>query len=790
MSPEIITVLVILVAVIVLLVTEWAPLEVLALLVMGTLAVTDIVTPKEALAGFSNPAVVTIWAVFILSGGLTRTGIANILGRQLLRVAGRGETMLVVIIMLIAGGLSAFMNNVAVAALMLPVVMDICRKTDRSPSILLMPLAYGSLLGGLTTMIGTPPNILVSEALRDNDMQPFGLFDFSPVGLIVMAAGVLFVTLVGTRMLPKRSLNEQGAAARRDFRSQYQLQDHLFQIKIPEKSALVGKTLAGSRLGAAFGLTVVGITRKGVTILAPPIDKRIHAGDTLIVEGNLHQIQEMNHWGQLLVEAQAIGPQELNAYGMQVTRLELPAGCALENQTLAETDFRNRFGLNVLAVERGDRYLETDLRGRRLKTGDRLIVYGPEARVAEMAKETRIHVSEGVTGDDLARWTRSGHTIHLLKVPESSKLVGLSLNQSRLGDAVDVQILCILRREDDRALIPTSEDRFAAGDRLLVWGPQDMISILLMQGLEGIFIEDQTQAPKPSALEDDQVGLVEVMLSPHSVLSGQTLRDMNFREKYGLTVLAIWRKGTAYREGLRDMALQFGDALLLYGPWEKLNLLGREPDFLVLTETAQEPPREEKAKVALTIMAAVLIPVIMGWLPIYIAVVIGAAFMVLSRCLTMEEAYRYIEWKAVFLIAGMLPLGTALDSTGAARLLAEGVVGALGPYGPYAVLFGLLAITFIATSIIPTAALVVLMVPIALKTAASLGISPYALMMGIAMAASSSFTSPISHPANVLVMGPGGYRFMDYVKVGLPLTILILVVLMVALPIFWPLTVP
>lgn len=216
-------------------------------------------------------------------------------------------------------------------------------------------------------------------------------------------------------------------------------------------------------------------------------------------------------------------------------------------------------------------------------------------------------------------------------------------------------------------------------------------------------------------------------------------------------------------------------------------LLGQEPDFLVLTEKAQEPLREERAKVALAIMIAVLIPVIMNWLPIYIAVVIGAAAMVLTRCLTMEEAYRYIEWKAVFLIAGMLPLGTALDKSGAAGLLAEGVAGFLGPFGPHAVLFGLLAITFIATSIIPTAALVVLMVPIALQTAAGMGISPHALMMGVAMAASSSFTSPISHPANVLVMGPGGYRFIDYVKVGLPLTLVVLLVLMAVLPIFWPL---
>jgi di/tricarboxylate transporter len=778
--------LAILVAVIILLVTEWAPLEVLAMLVMGVLAVGGIVSPKEALAGFSNPAVVTIWAVFILSGGLTRTGIANILGRQLLKVAGGGESMLVIIIMLIAGGLSAFMNNVAVAALMLPVVMDIARKTDRSPSILLMPLAYGSLLGGLTTMIGTPPNILVSEALRENGLEPFKLFDFSPVGLIVMAGGILFITLVGRRILPKRNVAKETAGARQDFRAQYRLQEHLFQIKVPAGSALLGKTLATSRLGAALGLTVVGISRKNETLLAPPITEVIRADDVLIVEGNHDQIQEMNHWGQLLAETDAIGPDALSAHDMQVARLGLKPGSAFENQTLADIGFRNRFGLNVLAIDRGERQLDMDLKGRPLKAGDVLVVHGPSPRIAELAEDDHFLPPEVLSVSDLTRYDDLGHGLRQLRVPRASKLIGMTLSKSRLGDAVDVQILVIVR-QDGSALIPTSSDRFAADDRLIVWGTADMISILLMQGLEGMFVEDSTRPPDPSMLEDDQVGLVEVMLSPHSVLSGQTLRGMNFREKYGLTVLAIWRKGTAYREDLRDMALQFGDAFLLYGPWEKLNLLGREPDFLVLTETAQEIPREEKAKLALTIMAAVLIPVILGWLPIYIAVVIGAACMVLGRCLTMEEAYRYIEWKAVFLIAGMLPLGTALDKTGAARLMAEGVVGALGPFGPYAVLFGLMAITFIGTSIIPTAALVVLMVPIALKTATSLGISPYALMMGIAMAASSSFTSPISHPANVLVMGPGGYRFVDYVKVGVPLTLVVLILLMLVLPIFWPL---
>ena len=784
MTMEIIAVLVILAAVIVFLITEWAPLEVLAMLVMGFLALAGIVSPKEALAGFSNPAVVTIWAVFILSGGLTRTGIANILGRQLLRVAGRTTSMLVVIIMVIAGGLSAFMNNVAVAALMLPVVMDIARKTGRSPSALLMPLAYGSLLGGLTTMIGTPPNILVSEALSENGLEPFTLFDFTPVGLAVMAGGVAFVALVGTRLLPRNGARE--TATDRDLHAQYGLKERLFQIRVPDHSALVGMRLARSRLGAALGLNVIGIRRGPEIRLAPPITEEIRSGDLLIVEGDLDQIRELNHWGQLLTDSGVTGPDPLFAHGMQVARAPLRPGGAYNGRTLSAIGFRNRYALNVLAVMRGRVLLREDLKERPLEAGDRLVVHGAAADIARLAADDHFLPPEILTADGLTHLTGLDHRLHRLRVPVASKLVGQTLAQSRLGDRVDVQILCIVRR-NGTAEIPTSDTRFAAGDRLIVSGATDMIAILLLQGLEGVFAQADVLHPDPSLIEDARVGLVEVMLSPHSVISGKSLRELNFREKYGLTVIAVWRKGRAYREALRDMALQFGDALLLYGPWEKVHLLGREPDFLVLTETAQEPPREEKAKMALVIMAAVLLPVILGWLPIYIAVVIGAAVMVLSGCLTMEEAYRYIEWKAVFLIAGMLPLGTALDKTGAAQLLAEGVVGALGNFGPYAVLFGLMAITFIATSIIPTAALVVLMVPITLNTAAGLGISPYALMMGIAMAASSSFTSPISHPANVLIMGPGGYRFIDYVKVGVPLTLVVLTILMIVLPLFWPL---
>lgn len=790
MTPEIGLVFSILAVVVVVLVTEWMPLEVLALLVLGVLALTGLVSPVEALAGFSNPAVVTIWAVFILSGGLTRTGIANILGRYLLKTAGTRKYQLILVIMVIAAVLSAFMNNVAVAALMLPVVMDVAKKTRRPPSLLLLPLAYGTLLGGLTTMIGTPPNILVSEALRANDLAPFTLFDFSPVGLLVMVAGILFVTFIGTRLLPesKDSSDSVGPDGKtnKTFLAQYRLQERLFRIRVPEHSALAGKSLARSHLGSSLGLNVIGINRGRKTDLAPEITAVLRPGDELIVEGRLDRIQEMNNWGQLLSEPQQHDQSSLLDYGIHVAELQLGSDSEFLGKTLSAIGLRNRYGLNVLAIHRNSYKIRENVKAVILRKGDILVVCGPVASIEELGKTVGAGKPTILAESEVRREHSFGQKMRLFSIPNGSRLLGRTISESCLGDALDVQILCIVR-ENGETIIPTSEVQFEPGDKLIVSGISDMIAVLLMRGLEGVFVKEDESSEDISILENERVGLVEVLLSPYSALIGQTLQDLSFREKYGLTALAVWRQGKAIRSGLRDLPLQLGDAMLLFGDWKRLALLGREPDFLVLTEHMQEAAREEKAKTALGIMAATLLPVIVGWVPIYIAVVIGAAFMVLTKCLTMEEAYRYIEWKAVFLIAGMLPLGVALDTSGAAALAAGAVIDMLGPYGPYGILFGLILITFIATSIIPTAALVVLMVPIALKTSAGLGISPYPLMMGIAMAASSSFTSPISHPANVLVMGPGGYRFMDYVKVGVPLTMLILVVLMLTIPIFWPL---
>lgn len=216
-------------------------------------------------------------------------------------------------------------------------------------------------------------------------------------------------------------------------------------------------------------------------------------------------------------------------------------------------------------------------------------------------------------------------------------------------------------------------------------------------------------------------------------------------------------------------------------------MLASDADFLVLAEDIQEEPKRKKMPLALLILAGVLIPTILGWLPIYISAIVGAALMVLTGCLTMDEAYRFIEWKAVFLIAGMLPLGIAMEQTGTARFLAEGVISLVGPLGPMAILAALFILSTLASQIMPNAAAAVLLAPIALTTAADMGISPYPLMMAVAISASAAFLSPVAHPSNVLVLGPGGYRLRDYLKVGIPLTLLVMVVTLLVLPIFWPL---
>ncbi len=784
MTPQIAMVLCILAVAIVFLIREWLPMEVTALLVLGILAMSGLVSPGEALSGFSNPAVVTVWAVFILSGGLTRTGVGNLLGSRLLNLAGKSETMMVIIIMACAGFLSAFMNNVAVAALLLPVVMDITRNTGMAPSGLLMPLAYGSLLGGLLTQIGTPPNILVSEELRKAGLTPFSLFDFTPVGGLVFIAGTAFMTLIGRRLLPRRDMaREPSARGSKELGLSYRVQERIFSVHVPTRSALANTSLAASRLGSALGLNVIAIKRRDKTLLAPKPSQTLIENDQLIVKGRLDSLDRVRSWQRLTVERDKIDIETAFSKNITLAEVALPKGSEFAGKTLSEIGFRNRFDAMVLAIRQGNGSRRTNLQDEPLAEKDALLLQGTPQQLEALAGSPEFEAFRQVTRSDLTDVYHLQERLLLMGVPRDSELIGHTLKESRLGDALGIRVLCIVRSDGD-VRMPDPEESIREDDRLVVEARMEDLNIL--RALEQLRI-DRNSVPDLSKLVSDTVGLVETVLSPYSRLAGKTLRNIHFREKYGLSVLAIWRQGKAHHSDLRDMTLNFGDALLLYGERVMLNVLGREPDFIVLTESAQEVPRQKKAKVAALIMVVTFVPVILGLIPIYIAAVVGAALMVMGRCLTMEEAYRYIEWKAVFLIAGMFPLGIALDQSGAAKYLAEGMVALVGPFGPIAVLLGLLVITFLATCFIPTAALVVLMAPVVLNTATQMSASQHALMMAMAVAASASFTTPISHPANILVMGPGGYRFVDYLKVGGLLTLVTLLVVMVALPLFWPL---
>jgi di/tricarboxylate transporter len=371
----------------------------------------------------------------------------------------------------------------------------------------------------------------------------------------------------------------------------------------------------------------------------------------------------------------------------------------------------------------------------------------------------------------------------VVRLPKESDLAGASLEKSRLADVFDFRVVAIFR-DSALTVMPRGDEILIGGDLLLIEGQPGDLDVL--RGLQEFEIE--TSVPvNLGAFESERLTLMDATLDPRSTLAGRTVGELNFRERYGLELAGIWREGETVGTELADERLQIGDALLLLGPRDRLQLLSTDSDFLILTPLGQEPPDTRRAPLAAFIMLAVVVSVMMGKAPISVAAVVGGSIMVLTGCLNMEQAYRAIDWRAIFLIAGMLPLGTAMADSGAATYLAGQVMTLLGDAGPWPVIMGLYVLTAMATMIIPTAALVVLMAPIVLSAMGDMGLRPETAMMAVAMAASASFTSPISHPANILVMGPGGYRFIDYLKVGVPLTIVVFVTVMVLLPVLWPL---
>jgi len=624
MTFEMVITLAILGVAILLFVTEWLRVDVVALMVVVALMLFEILTPAQALAGFSSTLVITIAALFIVGGGVLQTGLAAAIGQSILKVAGESETRLLVVIMLAVALLSGFMSDTGTVAVLLPAIVALAASAKISPSKLLIPLSYGSLLGGAATLIGTPPNIYVSTLLEEEGMQPFGFFTYTPMGIIMLLVGIVFIVAAGRYLLPdyKSEDDTPETETPEELVELYKLPDNLYRLRVRDRSSIRMQSLAEAKLPERFGLIVLEIFRS-------------RSSRTLL-----------NLGGQKLA---------LEPSGMQ----------------------------SVFA--RGDTVLEHN---------DVLLVRGEE--------------------DDIQQ-------------------------------AVDELTL---------SMQPVTEEDY-------------------------------------QALVDQQGGVAEVLILPRSGLVGRRLANARFGRTYNLTVLTIRRAESQeiIKNDVRQTPIQAGDTLLVQGAWDDIALLKRHPrDFVVFgnPEKMKGAPNREKMWLAGLILGVMLVLLIADVVAIATASLAAALLMVLSGCLTMDEAYQSIDWKSIVLIAGMLPMSTALQSVGLVEDAANAFSNSLGDSGPLVVMAGLFVFTSVFTQVLSNTATAVLVAPIGLAVAQELDVNPQAFLMAVAIAASMAFASPVASPVNTLVMGAGRYKFVDYMKIGIPMAILMLIVCVIFLPIFFP----
>lgn len=755
--------------------------DLVAVVLLVLVALLGLVPVDRALAGFANPAVITVGAMFIISTALSRTGVADLVGARILRLTGRRETPLMVGLTLSAGVLSGFMNNVGVVAMMLPVTVELARRTGTPPSRLLIPMAVGAQLGGFTTLIGTSANLLASDALREAGREPFQLFSFTPMGAVLLAVGTLFVAFLGPRLLPVRVPADDGRPIRAEIREGVGLEERLFRLVVPEHSLLAGRTLGESLLGPALGLYVLAIERGGRQILAPGPGRSLEAGDRLVVQGRPEFFHELRGDRHLAPDGSGVRTAWLESEDVGLARAVLSPDSPLLARSVSDLDLRARYGFLLLGIRREGHRRLTHLGDTPLEAGDELLLQGPRERIEELAEQPGFSEVEPLDGDEAVERFRLEDRLWALRVTEASLLAGRTLRQTRLGEALGLVVLAV-GRDEGPILLPGPDTELCPGDHLLVkTRPTDLA---ILRGLQRLEV-DLDSPVEQGELEGREAGFVEAVLAPRSSLIGKTLTEAAFRSRFGLHVAAIVREGEVIRTKLRDERLRFGDALLLYGSKRKARALDSEPDLILLQEPEAEPPEPRLAPRSLVVVAGALVPVILGWVPVVVGVLAGAVAMVLTRCLSLDEAYRAVDWSTLALLAGMLALGAAMDESGTMQLLGDALLAWGGGLGPWALLALLAVATTLLAQIIPGAAVVVLMAPVAVAGAVQLGVTPEAMVLAVAVSA-TSLASPVSQPAQALVMAPAGYRPSDYVRLGVPMTLLVLGLTVLVAPLVFP----
>ena len=596
--------------------------DLVALCALTALLVFQILTPEEALSGFSNSVVVMMVGLFVVGGAIFQTGLAKMISAQLLRLAGKSELRLFLLVMVATSAIGAFVSNTGTVALMLPIVVSLAVNAGANPSRLLMPLAFAGSMGGMMTLIGTPPNLVIQDVLTHAGYEPLSFFSFLPVGILCVATGtVVLLPLTKWFLSKKRKENEASVSGKSlsQLVQEYGLSDNLF------------------RLQAGMGSTIVG-------------------------------------------------------------------------QTVAELDVRRRYGLNILEVRRGEgsqhRFLKTVTQHLAsadtvIQTGDVMYVQGRAADINRLADDYQLKLMDGHATEEAAGEGRS--------------------------------------------------------------------------------------------LDFYDIGIAEIVLMPSSDLINQRVKEAGFRDKFNVNVLGIRRKKEYLLQDLGRERMHSGDVLLVQGAWQDIARLSREDEnWVVLGQPLKEAAKvtlDYKAPVAAVIMLLMVCMMVFDFIPVapVTAVIIAALLMVLTGCFrNVEAAYKTINWETIMLFAGMLPMSIALEKTGASAYISNTLVSGLGDYGPLALMAGIYFTTSLITMFISNTVTAVLMAPIALQSALQIGVSPVPFLFAVTVAASMCFASPFSTPPNALVMPAGQYSFMDYIKVGLPLQVIMGVVMVFALPLLFP----
>ncbi len=575
------------VAALVCFITEWLPVDITALCVAVVLILLGLVTPEEGIAGFGNSATITVMAMFILSAGITRTGVIQVFRDLLLRWGGKSITRQILVMGLIVGPISGFINNTAVVAIFLPIVEEWCKKRGISPSKLLMPLSFVTILGGMITLIGTSTNVLASGIAKNLGYEEFSLFQFTGVGIVTFLVGLGYLAFIAPRLLPNRKSPTSDVVS-----EDYGLEDYVTEVIVTPSSKLIGKTLRSSQIRRDFNIDVLEIIRNG-----------------------------------------------------------------------------------------------------------------------------------------------------------------------------------------DRQAQPVSSIPFSAGDILLVRGKtEDVLKIKTEQGLDILPDLKFNQKNLASELSSEDEGIAEVLILSNSRLIGTTLKDLRFRQRYNLTVLAVRRGEELIRDRLGKVSLRFGDLLLVQGAKQSLLGLQTTRELLVIEQKEPESIRRDKAWIAVGIILGVILLAAFNLLPILVSALVGVMLMIITGCLKPGEVYGAVRWDVIFLLAGLIPLGTAMENSGATKWLADNLMVAGGNFSGYWILLFFFVVTSLLTEILSNNASVVLLIPIAAEVAESLNLNPIAMMFAVTFAASNSFMTPIGYQTNTMVYTPGGYKFSDFFRVGAPLNLIMAIV--------------